>query len=168
MVERGEDDSGGDLDRRCGGGDCATHHGKGWHVAVVDKVVFRRPYRRETEALCFDRQSDGLVVGPRPIGFARAELGAQQSEAETHREYLHMRPRLWRSELGRAYDRLVTSRVDLDERFTGDTLDPDIWFPYYLPHWSSRSQSAATYSVHDGELHLRIPDGPAVVVRRSA
>jgi len=69
-----------------------------------------------------------------------------------------MRRRLWRSELVRAYDRSVTSRIDLDEHFTGDTLDPDVWFPYYLPHWSSRSKSAATYSVRDGELHLSIPD----------
>jgi hypothetical protein len=49
------------------------------------------------------------------------------------------------------------SRTELDERFSGDTLDPEVWFPYYLPHWSSRSKSAATYSVHDGELHLSIP-----------
>jgi hypothetical protein len=52
---------------------------------------------------------------------------------------------------------MVTSRHELDERFTADTLDPAVWFPYYLPHWSSRSRSAANYSVHDGELHLRIP-----------
>ena len=49
------------------------------------------------------------------------------------------------------------SRLELDERFAGHTLDPDVWFPYYLPHWSSRSDSAATYSVHDNELHLSIP-----------
>ncbi|NED96242.1 glycoside hydrolase family 16 protein [Phytoactinopolyspora alkaliphila] len=53
---------------------------------------------------------------------------------------------------------MTRSRLDLDERFTGETLDPDVWVPYYLPHWSSRAQSAATYSVHDGELHLSIPD----------
>jgi hypothetical protein len=45
----------------------------------------------------------------------------------------------------------------LDERFAGDSLDPGVWFPYYLPHWSSRAQSAATHSVRDGELHLMIP-----------
>jgi hypothetical protein len=52
---------------------------------------------------------------------------------------------------------MVTSRLELDEQFTSDTLDPDIWFPYHLPHWSSRSRSAATYAVHDGELQLSIP-----------
>jgi hypothetical protein len=51
----------------------------------------------------------------------------------------------------------VTSLLELDERFTGDTLDLDVWFPYYLPHWSSRSQSAATYSIQAGELNLSIP-----------
>ncbi len=45
----------------------------------------------------------------------------------------------------------------LDERFPGDALDLDVWFPYYLPHWSSRAQSAATWEVRDGELRLSIP-----------
>ena len=48
-------------------------------------------------------------------------------------------------------------RLELDERFAGDTLDPEVWFPYYLPHWSSRARSAATWEVRDGELHLSIP-----------
>jgi Glycosyl hydrolases family 16 len=52
---------------------------------------------------------------------------------------------------------MVTMRAELDERFPGDALDLDVWFPYYLPHWSSRSESAANHSVHDGELHLTIP-----------
>jgi hypothetical protein len=47
--------------------------------------------------------------------------------------------------------------VELDERFAGGTLDPDVWVPYYLPHWSSRAESAATYAVRGGELHLSIP-----------
>jgi Glycosyl hydrolases family 16 len=48
-------------------------------------------------------------------------------------------------------------RTVLDEGFTGQSLDPQIWFPYYLPHWSSREQSAATYVIREGELHLLIP-----------
>ena len=52
---------------------------------------------------------------------------------------------------------MARSRPDLDERFDGDALDPDVWFPYYLPHWSSRAESAACYEVRDGELHLTIP-----------
>lgn len=51
----------------------------------------------------------------------------------------------------------MATRTDLHERFEGDALDPEVWFPYYLPHWSSREQSAATYSIRDGELHLSIP-----------
>ena len=51
----------------------------------------------------------------------------------------------------------MATRSELDERFQGDALDPEVWFPYYLPHWSSREQSAATYSIRDGELHLMIP-----------
>jgi Glycosyl hydrolases family 16 len=48
---------------------------------------------------------------------------------------------------------MLASPLELEERFTGDTLDPDVWFPY----WSSRARSAATYSVRDGELRLSVP-----------
>jgi Glycosyl hydrolases family 16 len=41
--------------------------------------------------------------------------------------------------------------------FAGDDLDRSVWVPYYLPHWSSRAASAATYAVRDGELRLSIP-----------
>jgi len=47
--------------------------------------------------------------------------------------------------------------VSLDERFAGEALDTDVWFPYYLPHWSSRASSAATYELGDGGLRLTIP-----------
>jgi hypothetical protein len=46
----------------------------------------------------------------------------------------------------------------LDERFAGDGLDLEVWFPYYLPHWSSREESRATYAIRDGELRLSIPE----------
>jgi len=49
--------------------------------------------------------------------------------------------------------------VLLDETFPGVTLDLDVWLPYYLPHWSSRAESEATYEVRDGELRLSIPPG---------
>ena len=52
---------------------------------------------------------------------------------------------------------MAASRHELDERFSGDTLDRDVWFPYYLPHWSSRAESAATHSVRGSELRLSIP-----------
>lgn len=47
--------------------------------------------------------------------------------------------------------------MDLDEHFTGDRLDPAVWVPYYLPHWSSRAASAPTYEVAGGQLRLSIP-----------
>jgi hypothetical protein len=43
------------------------------------------------------------------------------------------------------------------ERFDADTLDRSVWVPWYLPHWSSRAASEATYSVGGGELRLSIP-----------
>jgi Glycosyl hydrolases family 16 len=52
---------------------------------------------------------------------------------------------------------MLASPLELEERFTGDTLEPDVWFPYYLPHWSSRARSAATCSLRDGELQLSVP-----------
>lgn len=41
--------------------------------------------------------------------------------------------------------------------FAGDDLDRSVWVPWYLPHWSSRESSRATYAVRDGELRLSIP-----------
>ncbi|TWF81100.1 glycosyl hydrolase family 16 [Pseudonocardia hierapolitana] len=49
------------------------------------------------------------------------------------------------------------TRTHLDERFPGHDLDRSVWFPYYLPHWSSRAESAATWEVRDSALHLTIP-----------
>jgi hypothetical protein len=41
--------------------------------------------------------------------------------------------------------------------FDGTDLDLDVWVPHYLPAWSSRAGTAATYAVRDSSLHLTIP-----------
>ncbi len=44
-----------------------------------------------------------------------------------------------------------------EDRFTGSDLDRDTWFAHYLPAWSSRQKSRASYRLdHDG-LTLDIP-----------
>ena len=49
--------------------------------------------------------------------------------------------------------------TELDETFAGRRSRPSsVWFPYYLPHWSSRATSAATYEIGGGELRLTIAD----------
>jgi hypothetical protein len=45
---------------------------------------------------------------------------------------------------------------DLDETFGGADLDRSVWFPYYLPHWSSRAAAAATYEIGDVGLRLTL------------
>lgn len=45
----------------------------------------------------------------------------------------------------------------IDECFTGAGLDPSRWVASYLPAWSSREASAATYRVEPDGLHLTIP-----------
>ncbi len=52
---------------------------------------------------------------------------------------------------------MASSHSQLDERFVGTDLDRDVWVPHYLPQWSSRAESAATYSVGGGVLRLSIP-----------
>jgi Glycosyl hydrolases family 16 len=47
-------------------------------------------------------------------------------------------------------------RLEFADEFTGPSLDEGKWIPYYLPHWSSRSQGSARYSFADGGLVLRI------------
>lgn len=51
------------------------------------------------------------------------------------------------------------SRRTIDERFDDTELDESIWVPYYLAHWSSRQESAATYELSDAGLRLSIPQG---------
>jgi Glycosyl hydrolases family 16 len=41
--------------------------------------------------------------------------------------------------------------------FDGADLDAEVWIPHYLPMWSSRAASAATYEIADSELRLTIP-----------
>jgi Glycosyl hydrolases family 16 len=43
------------------------------------------------------------------------------------------------------------------DHFDGPDLDTGVWVAHYLPQWSSRAQSAASYSVADSELRLTIP-----------
>ena len=43
------------------------------------------------------------------------------------------------------------------ETFDGASLDVGRWLPHYLPQWSSRAESEATYEVVDSELRLSIP-----------
>ncbi len=45
----------------------------------------------------------------------------------------------------------------LDDDFTGPGLDRSVWLPHYLPAWSSRAASAASYEVGDSRLRLFIP-----------
>lgn len=49
-----------------------------------------------------------------------------------------------------------------EDHFDGDDLDLTVWVPHYLPAWSSRAETAASYEVRDSCLHLRVPqDHPA-------
>jgi hypothetical protein len=43
------------------------------------------------------------------------------------------------------------------EEFDAPTLDMSVWLPHYLPAWSSRAQTAATYDIRDSCLTLSIP-----------
>ncbi|HEU4948548.1 MAG TPA: hypothetical protein VFT31_15470 [Kribbella sp.] len=43
--------------------------------------------------------------------------------------------------------------------FDSPTLDRSVWLPNYLPAWSSREATAATYEIADSCLRLTIPPG---------
>ena len=45
----------------------------------------------------------------------------------------------------------------LREEFDAPNLDTSVWLPYYLPAWSSRAETAATYEIRDSCLRLSIP-----------
>ncbi|MEO0564775.1 MAG: glycoside hydrolase, partial [Chloroflexota bacterium] len=64
-------------------------------------------------------------------------------------------------------------RLEFNDAFDTGQLDTNKWFPYYLPHWSSREQSAANYTFEDNCLLLYITQGqqpscPAVDTVRSS
>jgi Glycosyl hydrolases family 16 len=46
---------------------------------------------------------------------------------------------------------------DFLDDFDDSQLDTGVWVPHYLPMWSSRAQSAATYATAGSELRLTIP-----------
>jgi Glycosyl hydrolases family 16 len=49
------------------------------------------------------------------------------------------------------------SHQGFSDDFAAPGLDPEVWVAHYLPQWSSRAQSAATYAVAGSELRLTIP-----------
>ena len=46
--------------------------------------------------------------------------------------------------------------------FDGAELDTQVWIPHYLPQWSSRAESAATWELAGSELRLSIPTAQGV------
>src|SRR5690606_12371806 len=48
--------------------------------------------------------------------------------------------------------------LDFHDRFGGEALDERRWFPYYLPHWSSRARARPRYGFRDGALVLHIDE----------
>ena len=51
----------------------------------------------------------------------------------------------------------ATIEAEFRDDFDAADLDTEVWVPHYLPQWSSRAQSAATYALADSELRLTIP-----------
>lgn len=49
-----------------------------------------------------------------------------------------------------------------DDDFDGTDLDRAVWLPHYLPAWSSKAASAASYRVADSELTLFVPTDQGV------
>jgi hypothetical protein len=47
--------------------------------------------------------------------------------------------------------------LSLTDDFDAPDLDTDVWIPHYLPQWSSRAESAATYEIAGSELRLTVP-----------
>ena len=48
-------------------------------------------------------------------------------------------------------------QLTFEDDFDAPGLDLSVWFPHYLPQWSSRAATAATYELKDSCLHLTIP-----------
>jgi hypothetical protein len=46
-------------------------------------------------------------------------------------------------------ERPKAMRLVFEDDFRGPRLDPSVWLPHYLPAWSSRAATAATYHMQD-------------------
>ena len=57
---------------------------------------------------------------------------------------------------------MAQRRLVFEDDFDGPELDPAVWLPHYLPHWSSRAATAAQYELRDSCLHLTVPPGHGV------
>jgi hypothetical protein len=55
----------------------------------------------------------------------------------------------------------MSGTLEFSDEFRGPTLDRTKWLPHYLPHWSSRAASAATYATGAEGLWLTIAPGQA-------
>jgi hypothetical protein len=53
----------------------------------------------------------------------------------------------------------MNSRDEMLDHFDGSDLNREVWIPHYLPQWSSRAETAATYEVAESELRLSVPTG---------
>jgi hypothetical protein len=49
-----------------------------------------------------------------------------------------------------------SASLSFEDHFDTPVLDPDVWVPHYLPAWSSRAATAATYDIRDSCLRLSI------------
>ena len=47
-------------------------------------------------------------------------------------------------------------QLDFNDEFDGPEISPEKWLPYYLPHWSSKAQSAPRYRFDGSSLILQI------------
>jgi Glycosyl hydrolases family 16 len=54
-------------------------------------------------------------------------------------------------------DRPNGLRLTFEDDFDAKELDRGVWLPHYLPAWSSRAETEATYAIRDSCLHLSIP-----------
>src|SRR6188472_1150765 len=58
---------------------------------------------------------------------------------------------------GRSRERRPMTSVSFRDDFDGADLDRSVWFPHYLPAWSSRHETRAAWRVADSALTLSIP-----------
>lgn len=52
--------------------------------------------------------------------------------------------------------------IEFRDDFDHDDLDESVWFPHYLPAWSSRELTRASYRIADSQLSLFIPTDRAL------
>jgi ketosteroid isomerase-like protein len=123
---------------------------------VIGRAGVRDYWRRQFAAISSVVEPEGFTA--EPDGSITVAVHQVVHDARSGELILDARVRhRYRLEHGLVLRMDVLEPPDFCDDFDAPELDTEVWVPHYLPMWSSRAESAATYALARSELRLTIP-----------